>query len=367
MANSPTMVYFNNNTSTSIVPPDNTDQRSGRGGVFESLSATDLVSVLTYWIIGSVGIVGNGLVCIVFKVIRRRRSQVNLFILNQAVADFTTSVLLVIFGTTRIFRNYIPFEGSTGEFLCRFWWSRFFVFSCFAISTFNLTIMSIERYIAVVHPMSYSIVFNYRNAMVIITLTWLFAPIMQYIFPIWMYEVVDHSCTIQSTWTFISGCIVGTILFCWEYFFPCLIMSSAYIKILLTLHNKAKALNVSTDQNPSTASTADHQRRSMAHKRRRNITVTLFLLFIMYFLCWTPNQFTFLQFNMGGRLDFDGAWYHFTVVAAFLNTALNPFIYALKHSQFQKGLKTLCKHGKVGPSEETVTRTGVDTNETVID
>ncbi|XP_072048423.1 galanin receptor type 1-like [Amphiura filiformis] len=351
--------------STSILLAD----IPGKGGLFKSLSATDLLSVLTYWIVGTVGIIGNGLVCMVFKVIRRRRSQVNLFILNQAVADFVTSVLLVTFGTTRVFRDVIPIKGTTGEFICRFWWSRFFVFSCFAVSTFNLTTMSIERYIAVVHPLSYSIVFNYRNVIVIITLIWLIAPIMQYIFPIWMYAASSGSCIFQSSWTFTAGCISGVILFCWEYFFPCLIMSSAYIKILLTLNSKEKALKVSHEHGSSSNGAAEHHhRKTIAHKRRRNITITLFLLFIIYILCWTPNQFTFLQFNIGGPLDFNGAWYHFTVVAAFLNTTLNPFIYALKHSQFQQGLKALCKRSrKVGPSDDTANRTVVDTNETVID
>lgn len=78
-----------------------------------------------------------------------------------------------------------------------------------------------------------------------------------------------------------------------------------------------------------------------AQARRRNVTVTLFIMFLVYVICWTPNQFTFLQFNLGGPLDFNGVWYHFTVFMAFLNTCINPFIYALKHKQFQKGLKEI--------------------------
>ena len=371
MSNSTTSSFPDHDTLISAslrsLPPDSINDDTTKGVLFKSLSATDLVSVLTYWIVGTVGVIGNGLVCLVFKHIRRRRSQVNLFILNQAVADFVTSVLLLTFGTTRVLRDMIPIRGTAGEFICRFWWSRFFVFSCFAVSTFNLTTMSIERYIAVHHPLSYGIVFNSRNVNVMITLIWLIAPLMQYIFPIWMYAASNGACIFQTSWSFAAGCASGIILFCWEYFIPCLIMSTAYIKILSTLKMKENALNVTHEQNPSKMGTAEHQRKIIAHTRRRNITITLFLLFIIYFLCWTPNQFTFLQFNMGGPLDFNGAWYHFTVIAAFLNTTLNPFIYALKHSQFKQGLKAMCKRTRIVPVEETGSRTGIDTNETVLD
>ena len=129
-------------------------------------------------------------------------------------------------------------------------------------------------------------------------------------------------------------------------------------------------MRASMEQTQPGAANSDGNGKTLrAHRRRRNITVTLFLLFIVYVLCWTPNQLTFLQFNIGGPLDFNGIWYHFTVVAAFLNTTVNPFIYALKHSQFQAGLKVLMRKARVGPAAVT-DDTGVnggDVNGTVVD
>ncbi|XP_071483074.1 galanin receptor type 1-like [Diadema antillarum] len=339
-------------------------------GGTSKLSGSDLFSIVVYWTTGCIGVFGNIMVLIVFRILRSKRSQANLFILNQSLADLVTSMFIIAFATTRIVRDSIWHGGASGFFLCRFWWSRFFVFSGFAVSTFNLAAMSIERYIAVVHPLKYQTFFTKRNTSIIIVIVWFTAPLMQWVFPIWQYETVDGQCSFQATWKNAHGIAAGVILFFWEYFIPCLIMSYAYITILRTLRFKERIVHAQVgapDQGggPKAEGGSNNQVSTSTKKaqaRRKNVTVTLFILFIVYFVCWTPNQFTFLQFNLGGPLNFNGIWYHFTVVAAFCNTCINPFIYALKHKQFQEGLKTLCRR-------KSGVRGGADTSEagTVID
>ncbi|KAJ8030451.1 Alpha-1A adrenergic receptor [Holothuria leucospilota] len=338
------------------------------------LSFSDILTVFIYTVIGVAGIIGNMLVLIIFRHLKSRKSQVNSFILNQASADLMTSIFLISFGATLLARDSIFHVGFGGEFMCRFWWSRFFIFSCFAVSTFNLTSMSIERFIAVVLPLRYPLIFTKRFTLSVILFIWIVAPLMQWIFPLALYEL-DHvtaSCRFQSSWSFaVAGAISGVTLFLWEYFIPVIIMLVAYISILRTLKRKEtqiqsfgqSANTQSTSQPPApnnddtgnrssgirfkvdngNQATADRQppksKSSSAQARRRNVTITLFIMFIMYFICWTPNQLTFLRFNLGGPLDFNGFWYHFTVFMAFVNTCINPFIYALKHKQFQKGIK----------------------------
>ncbi|KAJ8039332.1 Cholecystokinin receptor [Holothuria leucospilota] len=337
------------------------------------LSFSDILTVFIYTVIGVVGIIGNMLVLIIFKRLKSRKSQVNSLILNQASADLMTSIFLISFGATLLSRDRIFHVGFGGELMCRFWWSRFFIFSCFAVSTFNLTSMSIERFVAVVLPLRYQLIFTKRFTLTVILFMWIVAPLMQWIFPIALYEL-DHttaSCRFQSSWSFaVAGTISGVTLFLWEYFIPVIIMLVAYISILRTLKRKEtqiqsfgqSANTQSTSQPPAqnndesgnrssgirfivdfgNQSKVDRQppksKSSSAQARRRNVTIALFM-FIMYFICWTPNQLTFLRFNLGGSLDFNGGWYHFTVFMAFMNTCINPFIYALKHKQFQRGMK----------------------------
>ena len=74
-------------------------------------------------------------------------------------------------------------------------------------------------------------------------------------------------------------------------------------------------------------------------RARRNVIKTFVIVCVTYFICWTPNHVTYLWFFLGGDLDFDSAPYFFTVILAFLNMCVNPFIYTFKYHKFQVGLK----------------------------
>ena len=50
--------------------------------------------------------------------------------------------------------------------------------------------------------------------------------------------------------------------------------------------------------------------------------------------CYTPNY-------LGKTFFWYGWFYHFTVVLAFTNSCINPFIYAAKYREFQQGVKRL--------------------------
>ncbi|XP_071478264.1 nociceptin receptor-like [Diadema antillarum] len=360
-----TMMTATMSTMTSQAPPEG-----------HSLTSSDIVSITMYVVIGTFGILGNSLVMIVFGLLAQQKSQVNMFIFDQALIDGCTSVLLILFGVVNAFRGRImeyedltdPAPGedlmgnvsassstssghfthlslASAEFLCRFWWSRFFLFSCFAISTWNLTVMSIERYFAVMHPMTYSRNFSKKRAIVMMSIIWLVAPIMQYVPAIFQYTCGPGTCTIQESWSRAAGVVLGVVLFIWEFVLPVCIMAFVYYKIIREMRNKRDALKPKPLEPPSATSTptripTNRGTAKVVHPSR-NITMTLCILFAVYVICWTPNQLTFLQFNFGGPLNFTGAWYHITVTMAFLNCCVNPFIYALRLQKFQKGMRKL--------------------------
>ncbi|XP_063967317.1 galanin receptor type 1-like [Lytechinus pictus] len=365
--------------------------------VIHNLSANDIVSIVMYVIIGTFGIIGNTLVMIVFGLLTQKKSQVNMFIFDQALIDGCTSVLLILFGVVNVFRpkimafekdidvgngtntssitgHFLYLSPSTAEFLCRFWWSRFFLFACFAISTWNLTVMSIERYFAVLHPMTYSRNFSKRRAMIMMGLIWLIAPIMQYIPTIFQYTCGPGSCAFQESWSNAAGIVVGLALFVWEFVLPVCIMAFVYYKIVTEMRKKKMALRQKKKlvDPPSATSTPTRMPNRGASKivhPSSNITMTLCILFAVYTFCWAPNQITFLQFNFGGPLNFTGAWYHITVTLAFLNCCVNPFIYALRLQKFKKGMNMLMKgkwHRRTRESRAKMTEStsfnGIDSN-----
>ncbi|XP_072050164.1 galanin receptor 2b-like [Amphiura filiformis] len=306
-------------------------------------------------VIGVIGILCNTLsIVIILKIPVSKSSRVNLFILNQSIVDLTSSMFLIIFALSLETSQYI---GVLGEFLCRFWspGSHKFLFVTFAISTFNLTAMSIERYTAVIHHLNYKKLFTRRNTVFIIVSVYILGPLAQFI-PILKLNVIDAKCEVKASWSSVKNSIVGTFLFIWEFLIPCLVMTYAYVMIIRKLRsssvqplgndpNRASPTNADTSGSSSAVTAASQNIPNQI--RHKNITITVFILFIVYIICWSPNQFTFLQFNLGGPLDFSGGWYHFTVFLAFCNTFSNTFVYAFKQRHFQNVLKNvLCRRAE---------------------
>ncbi len=299
------------------------------------MKLSDKIGVAIYCIIGLCGFVGNLLACIVFWSLRSNRNQVSLLIFTQALADLVTSVLLISFAVTRVYRHLMPTGGSTGEWLCRFWWSRFVLFYFFAISTFNLTLISLERYVAVVHPLTYSKRFTSRNTKMFVVVIWLFSPIMQYGQPLWGYSAASGTCKTVPSWDAYGQAIFGVLLYLWELVTPVCTMGICYIFIVKTLREKEKTMKRSKSVTVKPEGRFGSVVKPTRHNSRKGITMTLLILFIIYVICWTPNQTTFVQFNLGGPLDFNGGWYLFTVILAFVNCCVNPFVYAFRLRQFR--------------------------------
>jgi hypothetical protein len=70
---------------------------------------------------------------------------------------------------------------------------------------------------------------------------------------------------------------------------------------------------------------------------KRNVLKTLFTVFGCFVLCFTCNEIIFLLYHLGMELDFSGALYHFSVIAAFANCCINPIIYAVNYNEFKNG------------------------------
>ncbi|XP_071494131.1 histamine H2 receptor-like [Diadema antillarum] len=357
-----------------------------------------VVVTVIFLVIGVVGTVGNALVCLVIAstLAWSKGGTTNLLILNQAAVDTLTSLILIL--TYTLPNPDVPTIGSWAEFICRMWVSKTLLWMLFVVSTFNLCTMSLERYCAVAYPVLYSTRFNKRMAVVMILFSWIVAPLLHYYYPIAFDYNNAGTCANHGKTVVVAA--VGVMLFTWEFFIPFTIMAVLYTRIVYLLRLQQRRVRVAhvnpgTDaalhpsapsrihfeQTEDAASTSiindvvstsrptagcgqGNPRGNVAQRRprapsetvRRNVTITLLAVFIMYGICWMPNHVTFLQFGLGGPLDLTGGWYYFTLILSYLNMSINPFIYALKYKIFKEGCRRLfcnrsspcCRRGVVG-------------------
>ena len=119
----------------------------------------------------TLGVLGNGLVCLVIGRVRTMHTLTNALIFNQAVIDFMGSVFT--FAEANAGRPERVPAGLAGELYCRLWYSKFFIWAFFAASTYSLAALTLERYSAIVFPFKYRAVFTKWKAFLVIVFVWI--------------------------------------------------------------------------------------------------------------------------------------------------------------------------------------------------
>ncbi|XP_006812908.1 galanin receptor 2b-like [Saccoglossus kowalevskii] len=285
---------------------------------FGNAALTEIILDTFYGIIGVTGVLGNFLVILVIIKVKSLRSITNMFIAHQSIIDMMTSLILLILNLGPVI---IAPPGPWGTFLCMFWISRYLMWALITVSTLNLVGLTLERYYAIVYPISHHTKFNTDKVKIVFAIEWILGFLVEgywaliqvniggYCIPIWPNVFLQRFC--------------GTMVFAFQFFIPIVVMAMAYIRINLSLASQARSGDTALQRS------------------RRNVIKTLVIVVIAYTICWTPNAFAFYQYNLGGYLDFNSPFTHYTTISAFLNMCINPVIYALKYDNFKKGLRKI--------------------------
>lgn len=182
-----------------------------------------------YLLIFLTGLSGNLLTCAVIAQHKRMRNPTNLYLVSLAVSD----LLVLMFGMPLeiydLWQNY-PFPFGEGG--CYF---KTFLFEtvCFA-SILNVTALSVERYIAVVHPLKTRYLSTNQHAKRVITVVWVVSMIcaipntsLHGIFYLPERREESAICTVlKPLWIYNLVMQITTVCF---YFIPMTIISILYL------------------------------------------------------------------------------------------------------------------------------------------
>lgn len=187
-----------------------------------------------YLLIFLVGLSGNLLTCAVVAKHKKMRNPTNLYLVSLAVSD----LLMLAFGMPMeiydLWQNY-PFPFGAGG--CYF---KTFIFEtvCFA-SILNVTALSVERYIAVVHPLKTRYITTKRHAKRVIGTVWTASMVcavpnttLHGIFYLPGHMSESAICTVlKPLWIYHTLMQITTICF---FFIPMMMISVLYL--IMGLH-----------------------------------------------------------------------------------------------------------------------------------
>nr|QVK45657.1 G protein-coupled receptor [Proales similis] len=257
------------------------------------------------------------------KLYYERLSITNLYLVNLAVSDLLYVLLIPILITTMNVNKWV-----FGPLVCKLFFTLSYL--CQFSSVFILVVLSVDRYLSIKYPTQLNKFRSHGKARMVIALTWLLSAL--FTLPVSVYTRQDRTaCHISwpETVETLQLFSVYSSLFC--YFVPVAIIIVLYTKILLRL----RELN----QNSRLSSVSERRRKS-----HRKITKMVLMIIICYLVCWSPywlTQIFFLVYHMLGR-EFSQLLLilaHLSQMVAYMNSALNPFIYSYMSEAFKTDFK----------------------------
>ncbi|KAM9315931.1 neuromedin-U receptor 1 [Gastrophryne carolinensis] len=329
-----------------------------------------------YLLIFAVGAVGNTLTCIVIIKHKIMRTPTNYYLFSLAISDLLILLLGMPLELYELWSNYPFLFGKTG---CSF---KILLFEmvCFA-SILNVTALSVERYIAVVHPLRAKYVVTRNHAKKVIISVWVLSILCS--IPNTSLNGIDHLnisgygivpgsaiCTlVHPRWIYNLVIQITTIFF---FFLPMSTISVLYLLIGLQL-KREKMLQVLEAKSGGDGDSYQNVRLQQEKSRRRQVTKMLFILVVVFGICWAPFHTERLMWSIiddwTEEMHQIFSFVHvFSGVFFYISSAVNPILYNLLSTRFREMFKEVMCHGRkkrLGSRRSSPSVTRVTTRSTV--
>ncbi|XP_059896641.1 somatostatin receptor type 5-like [Gadus macrocephalus] len=319
-SSTPQLDYFSNSNAmnTSYLPTNDTNDKASP--FFGSWSVATAIIYITVFI---VGLLGNTLVIYVVVRYAKMKTVTNMYILNLAVADELYILGIPILGTQSVLSYWLY-----GEFLCKVYMTAD-AMSQFT-SIFCLTAMSIDRYLAVVHPIRSAKWRRPQVAKVFMCLVWVMSFLV--VLPVTIYSDVQdrfNSCNMswpepQDLWSTVF--ILYTAIL--GFFAPLLVICLCYLLIVIKVRSSSMRAGLTT------------RRQS-----ERKVTRMVVIIVVVFVMCWLPFFITNIVnlVHIIPENSVSAVFYFFSVILTYVNSCANPFLYGFLSDNFKQSFrKVLC-------------------------
>jgi allatostatin A receptor len=289
---------------------------------------TLIVSIIVpilFGIIIVIGLIGNALVVVVVSANKQMRSTTNLLIINLAIADLLFIIFCVPFTASDYVLTYWPF----GDVWCKI--VQYLIVVTAHASVYTLVFMSLDRFLAVVHPIKSMSVRTEHHAIKAISVLWVVIVVSAV--PVYYTHGERH-------YDFFSEehivCIFLNDEYEWAVFqisffvtsfvLPLALICGLYLCILKRLwRGVAPGGRVSAE----------------SRRGKKRVTRMVVIVVVTFGFCWCPIQIILVlkSLNMYEITTFSVMAQIISHVLAYMNSCINPILYAYLSENFRKAFR----------------------------
>uniref|UniRef100_A0A3B5ACJ2 G-protein coupled receptors family 1 profile domain-containing protein n=1 Tax=Stegastes partitus TaxID=144197 RepID=A0A3B5ACJ2_9TELE len=309
----------------------------------DNIDGFGITMAILYLLVCIVGLAGNSLVIVAILKLDKMSSSTTVYIFNLAVADGLFMVGLP-FIASQNFQNHWMF----GDIACKA------VMVLDGInqftSVFCLTVMSIDRYMALAEPLRFARFRTPRCAKIVSAFLWLFSLLT--ILPMALHFSASGGLCLPD---FVSDAWwlgVLSYTFVMGFALPFMVMTASYTALLVTL--RSQRLRTSTPNQES-------------HRLERQVTKMVVAVVVVFGMCWLPfYTFNFCSLYQSGLVLTFARAFEFVVLLSYSWSCANPILYACLSDTFRRHFRTLlCPVAKSSPSMQCNTER-YDLSDTVV-
>ena len=299
-----------------------------RSGDFDLERVVRILVPMVFGVIFLLGLLGNSLVILVVAFDKNMRNTTNILILVLAVADLLFIVFCVPFTAASYALPIWPF----GRVWCKV--VQYLIYVTAYASVYTLVLMSLDRYLAVVHAIRSMSLRTEVNTWLAVAVTW--AIILLGHVPLLLEHDVmtyQHIQEERSTCTNVhhidhdhKGILFFACFISFGYLLPLSAVCLMYGLMLKRLHG-------------ATPGGVSKSQESIRAKRR--VTKMVVIIVAVFAVCWLPIQIILLlqQLNVyPSSAVFIGVQIASNCLA-YMNSCVNPFLYAFLSENFRRSFK----------------------------
>ncbi|XP_015259693.1 PREDICTED: trace amine-associated receptor 1-like, partial [Cyprinodon variegatus] len=289
-----------------------------RSAQLHGLNVTYYASNVLVLILSLLIICGNLLVIISVIYFKQLHTPTNYLILSLAVTDLLVGALVLPFSTILSlsscwYSSYLlcKMRGVFDMLLC-------------ASSILNLCCISLDRYYAVCHPLTYRSRINVRFTLTMILVSWTLSALFSIIITVRGKSEENPS----------KGCRIfiatkeSSLVSVLSFYIPSIIISTIYLKILMVAKRQARSIH-----NTLRSETA-------LSKMEKKANITLAVVLGVFLMCWTP-YFFFIGLYSTRKYAIPAMAMEAFKWLGWSNSVLNPLVYAFFYRWFRHAFKMI--------------------------